>query len=83
MPPQTIRLTRDSSPILPVGLGTWQWGDRLVWGYGRRYHDSDLQDTFRAAVDGGITLFDTAEIYGWGRSERLLGQCNRARGGLA
>lgn len=83
MPTDTIRLTPDSPPILPLGLGTWQWGDRLVWGYGRDYRDADLQPAFRAAVDGGVTLFDTAEIYGWGRSERLLGQFNRASGGPA
>jgi aryl-alcohol dehydrogenase-like predicted oxidoreductase len=77
MPVDTVRLSPAIPVILPLGLGTWQWGDRLVWGYGRHYHDADLQATFRAALDCGITLFDTAEIYGWGRSERLLGQFNR------
>lgn len=80
MPAHTVRLSPACPTILPLGLGTWQWGDRLVWGYGRHYRDTDLQATFRAAVDSGITFFDTAEIYGWGRSERLLGQFNRDRG---
>jgi len=80
MAAETIRLSPALPAIQPLGLGTWQWGDRLVWGYGRHYHDPDLQATFRAAVDRGITLFDTAELYGWGRSERLLGQFNRERG---
>src|SRR5258706_16287385 len=79
----TIRLTPDSPPMLPLGLGTWQWGDRLIWGYGRRYHDTDLQATYQAAVDGGVTLFDSAELYGWGRSGRLLGRVGPARGGRA
>src|SRR5690349_19426998 len=80
MPTDTIRLTPAIPAILPLGIGTWQWGDRLIWGYGRHYRDTELRATFRAAIDSGITLFDTAEIYGWGRSERLLGQFNYAAG---
>ena len=64
--------------ISPMGVGTWAWGDKLVWGYGRGYTDADLEAAFRASVEAGITFFDTAEVYGWGRSERLLGQFVRA-----
>ena len=60
--------------ISPLGIGTWAWGDRLVWGYGKGYSDADLEAAFQVSVAAGITFFDTAEIYGWGRSERLLGQ---------
>lgn len=59
--------------VSAVGMGTWAWGERL-WGYGHGYADRDLREAFRAAVAEGITFFDTAEIYGWGRSERLLGR---------
>jgi aryl-alcohol dehydrogenase-like predicted oxidoreductase len=55
-------------------VGTWQWGDRLFWGYGQGYAEAELRGVFQAALAGGLTLFDTAEIYGRGRSERLLGQ---------
>ncbi len=58
--------------VSPLGLGTWAWGDRFFWGYGRTYQDGDLEGAFRRAVEAGITFFDTAEVYGWGRSERLL-----------
>lgn len=57
-----------------LGIGTWAWGDRLFWGYGKGYSDIDLHSAFQAAVDGGVRLFDTAEIYGQGRSESLLGE---------
>ncbi|MAG37111.1 MAG: 2,5-didehydrogluconate reductase [Dehalococcoidia bacterium] len=59
---------------IPLGVGTAAWGSRLVWGYGRAYAALDLQAAFAAAVSRGVTLFDTAEIYGWGSAERLLGQ---------
>jgi aryl-alcohol dehydrogenase-like predicted oxidoreductase len=56
------------------GTGTWAWGDRLFWGYGRGYNDDDLRAVFNASLNAGIDLFDTAEVYGQGRSETLLGQ---------
>jgi aryl-alcohol dehydrogenase-like predicted oxidoreductase len=58
-----------------MGLGTWAWGDRLVWGYGRgTYSDDDLKAAFEASLDGGIRLLDSAEVYGQGRSETIVGQ---------
>ncbi len=65
---------------LALGTGTWQWGDKLVWGFGGAYSDADVRQAFDAALDAGITLFDTAEIYGWGKSEKLLGQFIRESG---
>lgn len=56
-----------------MGLGTWQWGDRVVWQYGQGYHDEDLRQAFQATLEQGIRFIDTAEVYGSGRSERLLG----------
>ena len=57
-----------------MGVGTWAWGDRLVWGFGRGYSREDLQETFHFCVESGLTFFDTAEVYGQGLSERLLGE---------
>ena len=57
-----------------VGLGAWAWGDRLVWNYGRGYTDDDIEAGFKISLESGVNLVDTAEIYGNGRSERLLGQ---------
>src|SRR5580704_12985991 len=58
--------------ISRIGLGTWQFGSR-EWGYGTSYADREARAIVRRALDLGITLFDTAEIYGLGRSERILG----------
>lgn len=57
-----------------MGLGAWQWGDRLIWQYGNGYGDEDVQRAFQASVNEGIRFVDTAEVYGSGRSERLLGR---------
>ena len=59
--------------ISKIGLGTWQFGSR-EWGYGDRYADADADAIVRRALELGVTLFDTAEIYGFGRSERILGR---------
>jgi aryl-alcohol dehydrogenase-like predicted oxidoreductase len=58
----------------PLGVGTWQWGDRLFWRYGQGYQESDLRQVYQESLKAGIRLFDTAEIYGQGQSERLLGR---------
>jgi aryl-alcohol dehydrogenase-like predicted oxidoreductase len=57
-----------------MGLGAWQWGDRVVWQYGHGYGDMEVRQAFQVALEEGIRFVDTAEIYGNGRSERLLGQ---------
>jgi len=57
-----------------MGLGTWQWGDYFIWRYGKGYSDADLREAFQVSLKAGINFFDTAEVYGRGRSERLLGE---------
>src|SRR3954453_18018734 len=59
------------TPISKIGLGTWQFGSR-EWGYGSDY-ESRVDAIVTRALEVGITLFDTAEAYAFGRSERLLG----------
>jgi len=56
------------------GLGAWQWGDRLIWQYGQSYDEDDCRAAFEGSLAAGIRFVDTAEVYGSGRSERLLGQ---------
>lgn len=58
--------------ISKIGLGTWQFGSR-EWGYGEKYATERSAGIVRRALELGITLFDTAEVYGLGRSERILG----------
>ena len=59
--------------ISKIGLGTWQFG-ASEWGYGEPYAEQEAQAIVRRALDLGVTLFDTAEIYSSGRSERILGR---------
>jgi aryl-alcohol dehydrogenase-like predicted oxidoreductase len=56
------------------GVGTWSWGDRLFWGYGRGYSENEVRQAFDASIAAGVCFFDTAEGYGQGKSEQLLGQ---------
>jgi len=56
-----------------VGLGTWQFGSR-EWGYGEGYATGTAAEIVARARELGVTLFDTAEIYGFGKSERILAQ---------
>jgi aryl-alcohol dehydrogenase-like predicted oxidoreductase len=64
--------------ISKIGLGTWQFGAR-EWGYGEDYARQQARDIVRRALDLGVTFFDTAEMYGFGRSERILGEALRER----
>ena len=58
-----------------IGLGTWQLGG-TEWG---DIPDSLALDTLAAAAEAGVTFFDTADIYGLGRSESLIGQFLKGR----
>jgi aryl-alcohol dehydrogenase-like predicted oxidoreductase len=63
---QWIALGSTDLRVSPLGVGTNRWG-------GKQERMPELQSTFNAAVDAGIAFFDTAEIYGFGGSERTLG----------
>jgi aryl-alcohol dehydrogenase-like predicted oxidoreductase len=70
----TTTLGKTGPTVPPLGIGTWAWGDKLFWGYGDQYGPTEVEAAFRTAVEQGITFFDTAEVYGLGESERLLGE---------
>ena len=62
--------------IPPLGVGTWAWGDRSTWGMGS--YDNELSrdtisEAWETSIDAGVTFFDTAEVYGDGESERIIG----------
>jgi aryl-alcohol dehydrogenase-like predicted oxidoreductase len=67
----------DPVPVSEVGLGCWQIGGDQ-WG---EVSDADALATLRAAVEAGTTFLDTADIYGGGRSEELIGRFRRERPG--
>jgi aryl-alcohol dehydrogenase-like predicted oxidoreductase len=56
-----------------IGLGTWQFGSR-EWGYGETYARETAPALIRRALELGITMIDTAEVYGPGHSERIIGE---------
>lgn len=64
----------------PLGVGTWAWGDRGFWSYGTGFGREDLGAAFKESVAAGVTFFDTAEFYGRGESERILGELAREAG---
>jgi aryl-alcohol dehydrogenase-like predicted oxidoreductase len=59
--------------VSAVGLGTWQFGSK-EWGYGDAYANETAIAITQRALDLGVTFIDTAEIYGFGRSERIVGR---------
>lgn len=71
---ETIALGSNGPIVKPLCIGTWQWGDKIFWNYGKNYNQQQVHEAFKAAVESGLTFFDTAEIYGTGDSETLIGQ---------
>ena len=64
-----------SELVVPaLGIGTMSWGERMM-GYGKTHTRDDVMGAYRACLDAGLTFFDTAEGYGMGENERLLGTC--------
>ncbi|MFC2064740.1 aldo/keto reductase [Chloroflexota bacterium] len=60
-----------------IGVGAWAWGDRFYWNYGGSYNKDTVGKMFHASLENGINFFDTAEVYGQGRSEQILGELIR------
>jgi aryl-alcohol dehydrogenase-like predicted oxidoreductase len=69
-------LGRTGRAVSVIGLGTWQLG--ADWG---EVDDSDALAVLDAAAGAGITFLDTADVYGDGRSERLIGQWRKGNPG--
>ncbi len=63
----------DGLRVSRIGLGTWQFGSR-EWGYGEEYARETAPALLRRAIELDITMIDTAEAYGPGRSERIIGE---------
>ena len=72
----TRTLGRTGRTVSVIGLGTWQLGSD--WG---EVNPDDAHAVLDASVDAGVTLFDTADVYGDGRSERFIGEYLAGRPG--
>lgn len=62
-------IRRSNQKVSVIGLGTWQLG--ADWG---DVEEDDALAVLAAAVESGVTFFDTADVYGDGRSEQLIGR---------
>ncbi|MGB6772621.1 MAG: aldo/keto reductase [Candidatus Dormiibacterota bacterium] len=65
-------LDLDGRRLSVLGLGCWQFGEKQ-WGYGTEYSHAESLAVMQRALELGVTVFDTAELYGAGRSEMLVG----------
>ena len=66
--------------IPPLGVGTWAWGDKATWGmggYDTSFTEATIAEAWEASIAAGATFFDTAEVYGKGESERIIGRLLR------
>ena len=69
-------LGRTGRRVSVIGLGTWQLG--ADWGH---VSEDEALATLAEAVDAGVTFLDTADVYGDGRSERMISRLLRQRTG--
>jgi aryl-alcohol dehydrogenase-like predicted oxidoreductase len=71
---QKRRLGRSDVEISVVGLGCWQFSEGAgpVGGFWEALSAQTVEEIVDVSLRGGINWFDTAEVYGWGRSERAL-----------
>ncbi len=66
---QQRTLGRTGRPVSVVGLGTWQLG--ADWG---EVTESQAREVLETSAEAGVTFFDTADVYGDGRSEQIVGR---------
>lgn len=66
--PDTFALPPSYTParlrLPPLGVGTLAWGDPNQ-GWGVTYNTTDIREAFELLVDGGVSFFDTSEVYGY------------------
>jgi aryl-alcohol dehydrogenase-like predicted oxidoreductase len=80
-----IELAGTDLTIPPLGVGTWAWGDKGTWGmggYDTSLTEATIRDAWETSIAAGVVLFDTAEVYGHGESERIIGRLLAADPGV-
>ncbi len=71
----TRQLGASTITVPALGVGVWSWGDTSFWNYGQSHTRDDINQAYKTCLDAGLNFFDTAEVYGRGESERILGEC--------
>ncbi len=74
---QMVELGRNGPKVSEIGIGMWQAGGKS-WGSDVR--DKDCWAAMERAIEFGINLIDTAEVYGMGHSEEIAGKGIKAVG---
>ncbi|MFB9983880.1 aldo/keto reductase [Mesorhizobium kowhaii] len=73
---QSRKFGRTGRDVSEIGFGSWAIG--AAWG---EVNDDDAVAALHAALDAGVTFIDTADVYGGGRSEKLIARVMKERGG--
>ena len=71
---ETVLLGKSGVSVPVMGVGT------MLWTPNKSLSEDTVQDTYSACVDNNLNFFGTAEIYGNGKSERILGACMKRDG---
>lgn len=77
MAPDRLVLAGSDVQIPRLGVGAWSWGDKSTWGmggYDREFTRASIENAWEASIASGAAFFDTAEAYGGGESERIIGE---------
>jgi aryl-alcohol dehydrogenase-like predicted oxidoreductase len=63
-PIETVQLGTTDVRVTPLGVGTWQWGDSMFWGYRRGYAEDEIKTAFDASLAAGINFLDMLGLAG-------------------
>ncbi|KAF3771043.1 putative aldo-keto reductase family protein [Cryphonectria parasitica EP155] len=73
----SLRCARESAGTIPLPnlcIGSWSWGDNMTWKNASASAVKDLDDAWRTMAQNDLFFVDTAEVYGSGESERIIGR---------
>lgn len=73
-----VRLGRSDLKVSVFGMGTWQIGSGS-WGWEKDFTKQDVTEALSYGLDSGVNFIDTAELYGGGRSEEIIGEILKGR----
>ncbi|KAL3136261.1 hypothetical protein ABBQ32_007270 [Trebouxia sp. C0010 RCD-2024] len=77
-----VQLGKTGITVNSLAIGAWQWGDISFWGYDTYggYGEDEIRNAYQGVIDAGLNFVDTAEVYGRGKSEKLLGAFQKSTG---